>query len=134
MKINIDIILREVCNYYQLTPKQLFEKTRKREIVRPRQIFYYLSTKYTIFTLNRIGQYSGKHSNNTQDHATVLHAKATIKNDIWQNFEGTEKVIKEISDNLEKQQYTENELVMVNIESFHELLNDLDVIYEEVVF
>ena len=84
--------------------------------------------------MNRIGQYSGKHSNNTQDHATVLHAKATIKNDIWQNFEGTEKVIKEISDNLEKQQYTENELVMVNIESFHELLNDLDVIYEEVVF
>ena len=133
MKIPIDTILKEVCKYYDMTPRELFRKTRKRRIVRPRHIFYYLASKYTVLPLDKIGKHGKIHSNYGQDHATVIHAKKTIEDDIWSDFEGTRGVILDITERLYKHKPSENELIMININAFHELLNNLEINYEEVV-
>ena len=133
MKIPIDLIQNEVCRYYELTPAKLFAKTRRRNIVRPRHIFYYLASKYTVLPLDKIGKHGKVHSNYGQDHATVIHAKKMIEDDIWSDFEGTRGVILDITDKLSKYEYNQNELIMININAFHELLNNLEINYEEVV-
>ena len=51
--------------------------SRKREIVQARQVTMYLSKKYTDCSLSNIGKIVGK-----KDHATVLHACKTVKDQI----------------------------------------------------
>lgn len=72
-QINIDLIQQTVCTFYELDPKLLQSKTRKREIALARQIAMFLSKKYTDLSFSRIGDCIGK-----RDHATVLHACKTI--------------------------------------------------------
>lgn len=74
-EINIDFIQEKICMYYNLDLEKLYLKTRKREIVFPRQVAMYFSRnllkKEYQFIGNKIG---GK------DHATVMHACRTVKN------------------------------------------------------
>ena len=72
-QVTIELIQEKVCGFYDMDPKLLQAKTRKREIVQARQISMYLSKKYTDYSLSRIGDILGK-----KDHATVLHACKTI--------------------------------------------------------
>lgn len=72
----IDLIIKEVCREYNITPEKICSKTHKREVVLPRQICFYLAKKYTKKSLSSIGQAIGN-----KDHATVLHACKTV-NDI----------------------------------------------------
>ncbi|MDD2525736.1 MAG: chromosomal replication initiator protein DnaA, partial [Bacteroidales bacterium] len=74
-KISIDDIQEVVCSQLKLERKLLFTKSRKREIVQARQIAMYLAKKHTEYSLSRIGEILGK-----KDHATVLHACKTVKN------------------------------------------------------
>lgn len=54
---------------------QLFQKTRKREIVEARQIAMFVaSTQIKTLSLSKIGEYYNK------DHATVIHALKTVNN------------------------------------------------------
>ncbi|MBN1111474.1 MAG: chromosomal replication initiator protein DnaA [Bacteroidales bacterium] len=73
--ITVNYVQKIVCEYFSLTPEQLREKTRKREIVQARQIAMYFSKSLTKASLASIGsQIGGK------DHATVLHACKTVSN------------------------------------------------------
>ena len=72
-QVTIELIQEKVCGFYDMDPKLLQAKTRKREIVQARQISMYLSKKYTDYSLSRIGDILGR-----KDHATVLHACKTI--------------------------------------------------------
>ena len=76
-QITIDSIKQTVCEFYDMDPKLLQAKTRKREIVQARQISMYLAKKYTDSSLSFIGSAIGK-----KDHATVLHACKTITDQI----------------------------------------------------
>ncbi len=73
-QITIDLIKDTVCTHFNLDPRQLQVKSRKREIVQARQVAMYLAKKYTDNSLSRIGDAIGK-----KDHATVVHACKTIK-------------------------------------------------------
>lgn len=83
-----------VADYYGITIKDLKRKTRKREIVEPRQICMWLREKYTRESLSEIGRrYGGK------DHATVLYSKKVIDNlketdiEFRERLETIEKII-----------------------------------------
>lgn len=74
-EISIDYIQKVVCNYFNISPEQLHNSTRKRETVQARQIAMYFSKSLTKCSLATIGsQIGGK------DHATVLHACKTVNN------------------------------------------------------
>lgn len=76
-QISVQMIQDVVCKYFNLEQSMLQTKSRKREIVQARQITMYLSKKYTDCSLSLIGKIVGK-----RDHATVLHACKTIKDQI----------------------------------------------------
>ncbi len=138
MKVNIDIILNEVCRYYDLTPKQLFSIDRKRVIVRPRQIFYYLCTEHSRRSMDSIGEYGGRFSTRIQDHATVWHAKKLIKKEITptKGFSGYLDTMQQIDELTERIEYnhTHNNGVLDSEEVFkyYSFLENLNVEFEIV--
>lgn len=73
-QISIESIQRSVCQYFSLPEDILKAKTRKKEVVLPRQIAMYLSKKLTNHSLKSIGLYFGG-----RDHSTVIHACQTIE-------------------------------------------------------
>lgn len=73
-EITVDMIQKIVCEYFNLKPEELKAKTRRREIVQPRQIIMYFAKKYTKASLQAIGAMCGG-----KDHSTVLHACRNIE-------------------------------------------------------
>ncbi len=67
--INIKHIIHTVAQYYGIQEKQLLIKTRKQEIVKPRQIIMYLLREEFKFSYPAIGSKIGG-----RDHTTVMHA------------------------------------------------------------
>lgn len=79
-EVDIDLIIKTVSRHYNVTLPDLKSKTRKKEVVIPRQIAMYFSKEYTQHSLKAIGYHFGG-----RDHATVIHAcravQEHIKND-----------------------------------------------------
>jgi chromosomal replication initiator protein len=67
--LSIDIIQREVAEYYRLSPSDLKGKKRNKSIVLPRQLAMYICRKLTELSTIEVGQSFGG-----RDHATVLHS------------------------------------------------------------
>lgn len=63
-----------VCRYYEIPQSELVGKSRRRELVVPRQIIMYLMREETRASFPSIGQEIGK-----RDHTTVMHACEKIK-------------------------------------------------------
>lgn len=70
-------IIRKVAQFYDIQEKFLFEKTRRKEVVRPRQISMYLLREDFNGSFPYIGQKFGG-----RDHTTAIHAYAKITNDL----------------------------------------------------
>jgi chromosomal replication initiation ATPase DnaA len=71
--MSIDFIKKVVCHHFGLPTEKLFSKTKKREVVKPRQIAMYFSRMKTKESFATIGiELGGK------DHATAMHAFRTI--------------------------------------------------------
>lgn len=73
IEVGIDAIMEEVARYFGLSVEALKSKSRKKEIVVPRQIAMYLCKEYTNFSLKSIGYHFGG-----RDHSTVIHAVQNI--------------------------------------------------------
>ena len=67
-------IIELVCRYYDITNDELRGKSRKRELVIPRQIIMYLLREETRSSFPSIGEEIGK-----RDHTTVMHAYEKIR-------------------------------------------------------
>lgn len=78
-KITIDVIKKLVCKYYSISMDQIVSSSRKRSIVRPRQIAIYLSRMYTDAPLQAIGKSFNRY------HATALHSINTVERAVKQN-------------------------------------------------
>lgn len=76
------IIIDKVCRFYNVDFEKLKEKTRKSEIVLPRQICAYLLKFNAKMTLEKIGFIFN------QDHSNISHACKVIENylDTDKNF------------------------------------------------
>ena len=79
--ISVKNIIQTVAKYYSINEKQLFLKTRKQEIVKPRQIIMYLLRDELGLSYPSIGGKIGG-----RDHTTIIHAcdkiSDNVKNDI----------------------------------------------------
>lgn len=94
-EINMDTIFQKICKFYQITPAQMLDKTRKQNIAFPRQIAMYLSNLLIPhISLKDIATYYRRN-----DHTTVLHAKKMIDSKFKEDNDlriQIEKLIKEI--------------------------------------
>ena len=70
-------IVKTVSEYYKLEESSVYEKTRKKEIVKARQIVMYLLREDFNVSYPLIGQKLGG-----KDHTTVIHSCIKIKNDL----------------------------------------------------
>jgi len=76
-EVDIDLIIKTVSRHYNVTLPDLKSKTRKKEVVVPRQIAMYFSKEYTQHSLKAIGYHFGG-----RDHATVIHACRAVQEHI----------------------------------------------------
>ena len=93
--LTVDEILEHVCRHYEVTPNTVKGKSRKREVVVPRQLSMYLTKKYTNIPISRIGKLIG-----SRDHSTVLHSIAIIEEAI-SNDKAFAREVKEIERGLD---------------------------------
>lgn len=75
--INYKHIIQTVANFYDLTEKNLIEKNRSQEIVKPRQITMFLLRQELKNSFPFIGQKLGG-----RDHTTVMHACSKIEKEL----------------------------------------------------
>ncbi|MCX5805325.1 MAG: chromosomal replication initiator protein DnaA [Proteobacteria bacterium] len=88
-EITIDVIIKEVTNYYSIKISDIKSAKRVRSVMVPRQVAIYLSRKLTDLSLVSIGEkFGGK------DHATIIHSIKKIEEEI--------KVKKELKNTVEK--------------------------------
>jgi chromosomal replication initiator protein len=89
-KTTITHLIKVVAEFYNISEKDIFEQTRKKQIVLPRQIAMYLLREDFNSSYPYIGEkFGGK------DHTTVIHAYEKIANDMKIN-EGLQEEIKQI--------------------------------------
>lgn len=88
-EINIDTVQELVADFYNTTIADLKSKSRKREIVYPRQVAMYLAKELTELSLKSIGYHFGG-----RDHSTVIHAIQLINDLLKENPETKEQVAK----------------------------------------
>jgi len=73
-------IIQSVADFYSMNPKDLFQNSRKKEIVRPRQIAMYFLRKEVSYSFPYIGKkFGGK------DHTTAIYAFEKVSHEIEQN-------------------------------------------------
>ena len=70
-------VVKLVSEYYKLEESSVYEKTRKKEIVKARQIVMYLLREDFNVSYPLIGQKLGG-----KDHTTVIHSCLKVKNDL----------------------------------------------------
>ncbi len=78
--VSIKDVMKIVSDFYSIEEKSLYEKTRRKEVVRPRQIIMYILREDFNTSYPYIGQKLGG-----RDHTTVIHAYDKIKGDMKTN-------------------------------------------------
>ena len=72
-EVTIDTIQEIIADFFQVTIADLKSKSRKKEVVYPRQLAMFLAKEYTELPLKSIGYHFGG-----RDHSTVIHSIQSI--------------------------------------------------------
>ncbi len=80
-------VVEKIARYYEIDPSSIYEKTRRKEIVKPRQLIMYILREDFQVSYPAIGQKLGG-----RDHTTVIHSCEKIKNDLKGNNELEEEI------------------------------------------
>ena len=86
--LTIDDILECVCNHFHVDAEALNSKSRKRELVIPRQVSMYLAQKHIKMPAARIGKLVGG-----RDHSTVLHSCTQVENRMKVDKQFSEEIL-----------------------------------------
>src|SRR6185503_4393227 len=78
--VSVEEIVRRVAQYYEVAEKSIYEKTRKKEVVKPRQIIMYMLREEFNVSYPSIGEKLGG-----RDHTTVIHSCEKIKEEVKSN-------------------------------------------------
>ena len=78
--ISIEEVVRRVAQYYSISEQGIYEKSRKKEVVRPRQVIMYILREEFNISFPTIGEKLGG-----RDHTTVIHSCEKIKKEIEVN-------------------------------------------------
>ncbi len=78
--VSVDEVVRRIAQYYEVAEKSIYEKTRKKEVVKPRQIIMYMLREEFGVSYPSIGEKLGG-----RDHTTVIHSCEKIKEEVKSN-------------------------------------------------
>jgi chromosomal replication initiator protein len=78
--VSVDEVVRRIAQYYEIPEKSIYEKTRKKEVVKPRQIIMYILREEFSVSYPSIGEKLGG-----RDHTTVIHSCEKIKEELKTN-------------------------------------------------
>ena len=78
--VSVEEVVHRIAGYYDIPEKSIYEKTRKKEVVKPRQIIMYILREEFNVSYPSIGEKLGG-----RDHTTVIHSCEKIKQDIKNN-------------------------------------------------
>jgi chromosomal replication initiator protein len=87
--VSVKHVVSKVAEFYGIDEESIYEKTRRREVVRPRQVIMYLLREDFSVSYPTIGTKLGG-----RDHTTVIHSCEKVKREILEDQE----LAKEISD------------------------------------
>ena len=85
--VSIQNIVKTISDFYEINEDSIYEKTRRKEIVRARQLIMYILREDFNISYPLIGQKLGG-----KDHTTVIHSCLKIKNDLKED----QKLIQDI--------------------------------------
>ncbi len=80
-------VVDKVANYFDIEPASIYEKTRRKEIVKPRQIIMYILREDFQISYPSIGKKLGG-----RDHTTVIHSCEKIKRELKNDSELEEDI------------------------------------------
>lgn len=75
--ISVQEVVKTIAGFYGIEEASIYEKTRRKEVVRPRQVIMFLLREDFHISFPTIGEKLGG-----RDHTTVIHSCDKIKNDI----------------------------------------------------
>ena len=73
-------VIKKVADFYEIEEASIYEKTRRKEVVRPRQIIMYILREDFHVSYPTIGQKLGG-----RDHTTVIHSCEKMRNELKQD-------------------------------------------------
>jgi chromosomal replication initiator protein len=85
--VSISDIVKMVTNFYNISEQSVYEKTRRKEIVKARQVIMYILREDFNISYPMIGQKLGG-----KDHTTVIHSCLKIKKDLKDKPELTQEL------------------------------------------
>ena len=92
--ISVEMVQKEVAEFFNLTLHDLKNKSRHKNVVAPRQVAMYLARKLTAHSLPEIGAaFGGK------DHTTILHAFKKIEKNLLKD-EQIRKIVETLTNSL----------------------------------
>ncbi len=80
-------VVDKVARYFDIDPSSIYEKTRRKEVVKPRQLIMYILREDFQVSYPAIGQKLGG-----RDHTTVIHSCEKIKNELKGNADLEEEI------------------------------------------
>ena len=81
-------IIRAVADFYEITPSELFNRSRKKSVVEPRQVVAFLLRDLLDMSYPDIGEKLGK-----RDHTTAIYSCGKISQEISKNQNLNQKII-----------------------------------------
>ncbi len=87
--VSVKHVVAKVAEYYGIDEESIYEKTRRREVVRPRQVIMYLLREDFSVSYPTIGAKLGG-----RDHTTVIHSCEKVKREVLEDTD----LAKEIQD------------------------------------
>lgn len=78
--VSINEIVKSICEYYQIEETLIYSKTRRKDVVYPRQVIMYMLREEYDISYPTIGDKLGG-----RDHTTVIHSYEKIKGEIKVN-------------------------------------------------
>ncbi|OGC88796.1 hypothetical protein A2419_03195 [Candidatus Adlerbacteria bacterium RIFOXYC1_FULL_48_26] len=75
--VSVQEVVRTISGFYGVEEHSIYEKTRRKEVVRPRQVIMFLLREDFKISFPTIGEKLGG-----RDHTTVIHSCEKIKNDL----------------------------------------------------
>jgi chromosomal replication initiator protein len=75
--VSVQEVVKTIAGFYGIEEASIYEKTRRKEVVRPRQVIMFLLREDFHISFPTIGEKLGG-----RDHTTVIHSCDKIKNDL----------------------------------------------------
>jgi len=86
-KVTPKKIIKSVTDYYSLREDDLLKKTRRKEVIQPRQVTMYLLRELGKMSYSSIGEFF-----NNRDHTTIIYSCEKIERELVHNLELTQEI------------------------------------------